>query len=156
MLVEEGFNVVSVDASDKMLKYALKARWERRKEAAFDQWGTVFLLLLNFRLETTKCSSFSYHFTRLHILCSVLCPHRYNNVHVFCRRHYLVVFQRDTNNLKQMLHWVLYSVLNKFIRLPTNQSFMLTVEGSNARVCTIKVCIHEYMYGALKKCLPAS
>uniref|UniRef100_UPI003AAA5BB5 glycine N-methyltransferase isoform X2 n=1 Tax=Centroberyx gerrardi TaxID=166262 RepID=UPI003AAA5BB5 len=38
MLVEEGFNMVSVDASDKMLKYALKARWERRKETAFDQW----------------------------------------------------------------------------------------------------------------------
>ncbi|XP_048830930.1 glycine N-methyltransferase [Brienomyrus brachyistius] len=38
MLVEEGFNMVSVDASDKMLKYALKARWERRKEPAFDQW----------------------------------------------------------------------------------------------------------------------
>lgn len=40
MLVEEGFDVVSVDASDKMLKYALKSRWERRKEPAFDQWGT--------------------------------------------------------------------------------------------------------------------
>lgn len=39
MLVEEGFNLVSVDASDKMLKYALKARWDRRKEPAFDQWG---------------------------------------------------------------------------------------------------------------------
>lgn len=39
MLVEEGFDVVSVDASDKMLKYALKSRWERRKEPAFDQWG---------------------------------------------------------------------------------------------------------------------
>ncbi|KAJ0062763.1 hypothetical protein NL108_004388, partial [Boleophthalmus pectinirostris] len=38
MLVEEGFNMTSVDASDKMLKYALKARWERRKEPAFDQW----------------------------------------------------------------------------------------------------------------------
>ncbi|CAI5695357.1 unnamed protein product [Oreochromis niloticus] len=38
MLVEEGFNLVSVDASDKMLKYALKARWDRRKEPAFDQW----------------------------------------------------------------------------------------------------------------------
>nr|XP_020479128.1 glycine N-methyltransferase isoform X3 [Monopterus albus] len=38
MLVEEGFNMVSVDASDKMLKYALTARWERRKETAFDQW----------------------------------------------------------------------------------------------------------------------
>lgn len=38
MLLEEGFEVVSVDASDKMLKYALKARWNRRKEAAFDNW----------------------------------------------------------------------------------------------------------------------
>ncbi|XP_076834158.1 glycine N-methyltransferase [Brachyhypopomus gauderio] len=38
MLLEEGFTVVSVDASDKMLKYALKARWDRRKETAFDQW----------------------------------------------------------------------------------------------------------------------
>lgn len=39
MLVEEGFQVVSVDASDKMLKYALKERWERRKEPGFDNWG---------------------------------------------------------------------------------------------------------------------
>lgn len=38
MLLEEGFEVVSVDASDKMLKYALKSRWERRKEPAFDNW----------------------------------------------------------------------------------------------------------------------
>ncbi|XP_073847894.1 glycine N-methyltransferase [Musca autumnalis] len=38
MLLEEGFEVVSVDASDKMLKYALKERWNRRKEAAFDNW----------------------------------------------------------------------------------------------------------------------
>ncbi|XP_040190265.1 glycine N-methyltransferase [Rana temporaria] len=38
MLVEEGFSVVSVDASDKMLKYALKTRWNRRKEPAFDRW----------------------------------------------------------------------------------------------------------------------
>ncbi|KAF5896231.1 glycine N-methyltransferase, partial [Clarias magur] len=38
MLLEEGFKVVSVDASDKMLKYALKERWERRKEPAFDNW----------------------------------------------------------------------------------------------------------------------
>lgn len=38
MLLEEGFNVVSVDASDKMLKYALKERWNRRKEEAFDKW----------------------------------------------------------------------------------------------------------------------
>nr|XP_033794753.1 glycine N-methyltransferase isoform X2 [Geotrypetes seraphini] len=38
MLVEEGFTVTSVDASDKMLKYALKQRWERRKEDAFDKW----------------------------------------------------------------------------------------------------------------------
>ncbi|KAK0163490.1 hypothetical protein PV327_007165 [Microctonus hyperodae] len=38
MLLEEGFDVVSVDASDKMLKYALKERWNRRKEATFDNW----------------------------------------------------------------------------------------------------------------------
>ncbi|KAI0241161.1 hypothetical protein LSAT2_000921 [Lamellibrachia satsuma] len=38
MLLEEGFNVVSTDASDKMLKYALEKRWRRRKEEAFDKW----------------------------------------------------------------------------------------------------------------------
>lgn len=38
MLLEEGFEVTSIDASDKMLKYALKKRWERRKEEAFDKW----------------------------------------------------------------------------------------------------------------------
>ncbi|KAL7300065.1 hypothetical protein TKK_0007075 [Trichogramma kaykai] len=38
MLLEEGFEVVSVDASDKMLKHALKTRWERRKEKSFDEW----------------------------------------------------------------------------------------------------------------------
>jgi len=41
MLVSEGFNVVSTDASDKMLKYALKERWNRRKDPAFDQWGNL-------------------------------------------------------------------------------------------------------------------
>lgn len=46
MLVEEGFNMMSVDASDKMLKYALKSRWERRKEPAFDQWGMALFILL--------------------------------------------------------------------------------------------------------------
>lgn len=48
MLVEEGFEVVSVDASDKMLKYALKERWNRRKEPGFDNWSRFFLLLLFF------------------------------------------------------------------------------------------------------------
>lgn len=38
MLLEEGFQVTSIDASDKMLKYALKKRWARRKEEAFDSW----------------------------------------------------------------------------------------------------------------------
>lgn len=33
------FNLVSCDASDKMLKYALKERWDRRKEPNFDNWG---------------------------------------------------------------------------------------------------------------------
>lgn len=59
MLIEEGFevgkkttmlifnnfsnkhlyHVVSIDASDKMLKYALKERWNRRKERNFDNWS---------------------------------------------------------------------------------------------------------------------
>lgn len=39
MLLEEGFKMFSVDASDKMLKYALKERWERRKDPAYDAWG---------------------------------------------------------------------------------------------------------------------
>lgn len=51
MLLEEGFEVVSVDASDKMLKYALKARWNRRDEPAFYNWGTCqlsfFLISIN-------------------------------------------------------------------------------------------------------------
>lgn len=38
MLLEEGFQVTSIDASDKMLKYALKKRWARRKEEPFDNW----------------------------------------------------------------------------------------------------------------------
>ncbi|GJQ74933.1 hypothetical protein Trydic_g9561 [Trypoxylus dichotomus] len=38
LLLEEGFEVVSADASDKMLKYAFKTRWSRRKEPAFDRW----------------------------------------------------------------------------------------------------------------------
>ncbi|XP_038213212.1 glycine N-methyltransferase [Zerene cesonia] len=38
MLVDEGFKVVSVDASDKMLKHALKARWEKRKDPRYDEW----------------------------------------------------------------------------------------------------------------------
>lgn len=39
MLVEEGFEVVSIDASDKMLKYALKDRWNRRHEKNFENWS---------------------------------------------------------------------------------------------------------------------
>lgn len=42
MLVDEGFKVVSVDASDKMLKHALKARWEKRKNPKYDEWGKYF------------------------------------------------------------------------------------------------------------------
>ena len=40
MLIEEGFSVTSCDFSDKMLKGAWNTRWNRRKEAAFDNWGT--------------------------------------------------------------------------------------------------------------------
>lgn len=38
MLLEEGFEVVSVDASDKMLKQAYKQRWDHRKEDIYDKW----------------------------------------------------------------------------------------------------------------------
>ncbi|XP_071493911.1 glycine N-methyltransferase-like [Diadema antillarum] len=38
MLLEEGFEVVSVDASDKMIMHAFRERWSRRKEDAFDKW----------------------------------------------------------------------------------------------------------------------
>uniref|UniRef100_T1IMM2 Glycine N-methyltransferase n=1 Tax=Strigamia maritima TaxID=126957 RepID=T1IMM2_STRMM len=38
LLLEQGFRLTSVDASDKMLKYALIERWDRRKEEAFDRW----------------------------------------------------------------------------------------------------------------------
>ena len=50
MLVEEGFEVVSCDASDKMLKYALKERWNRRKETNFDKWGMHTLITCYFQL----------------------------------------------------------------------------------------------------------
>ena len=43
MLVEEGFKMTSVDLSDKMLKYALKTRWNRRKEPSFDDWSKFVL-----------------------------------------------------------------------------------------------------------------
>ena len=39
MLLEEGFEMVSADASDKMLKEAYKIRWNRRREPIFDRWG---------------------------------------------------------------------------------------------------------------------
>lgn len=38
LLLEAGFKVTSTDASYQMLKYALKKRWAKRKEPAYDQW----------------------------------------------------------------------------------------------------------------------
>ncbi|XP_022081501.1 glycine N-methyltransferase-like [Acanthaster planci] len=38
MLLEEGFQVMSCDASDKMVLHAFRERWERRKEDCFDKW----------------------------------------------------------------------------------------------------------------------
>ena len=55
MLLEGGFNVMSTDASDKMLKYALKERWARRKEAAFDKWGNYSHLYLYFLFLQNVC-----------------------------------------------------------------------------------------------------
>lgn len=52
MLVDEGFNLVSVDASDKMLKHALKARWEKRKNPKYDEWGKWKQILTVTKLST--------------------------------------------------------------------------------------------------------
>ena len=43
MLIEEmgsipAFSLTSCDFSDKMLKHALKTRWDRRREQAFFDW----------------------------------------------------------------------------------------------------------------------
>ena len=46
MLLDEGFKVVSIDASDKMLKHALKARWEKRKDDRYDEWGVYLFIYL--------------------------------------------------------------------------------------------------------------
>lgn len=58
MLLEEGFEVVSVDASDKMLKYALKERWNRRKEDAFDNWSK-WMPLVSW-VNDSSCNSHSF------------------------------------------------------------------------------------------------
>lgn len=39
LLIEEGFDVVSIDASEKMLKYALRERAKRQNEAGFNRWS---------------------------------------------------------------------------------------------------------------------
>ena len=59
MLLQEGFQVTSCDASDKMLKYALKTRWERRKEDAFDKWGKIICVLLGILLVGGKVTTAS-------------------------------------------------------------------------------------------------
>ncbi len=59
MLLEEGFQVTSIDASDKMLKYALKKRWERRKEEAFDKWG-IYYSILHILASCLICSILSF------------------------------------------------------------------------------------------------
>ncbi|XP_071802665.1 glycine N-methyltransferase-like [Asterias amurensis] len=38
MLLEQGFHVMSCDASDKMILHAFRERWARRKEEMFDSW----------------------------------------------------------------------------------------------------------------------
>ena len=74
MLVEEGFNMVSVDASDKMLKYALKSRWERRKEPAFDQWGTALFHFVEIELLCLSEIKFSRHVFLFVVLFSLISP----------------------------------------------------------------------------------
>lgn len=51
LLLEEGFDVTSVDASDKMLKYALKSRWNHRKEAKYDKWSKINLIFFRYILK---------------------------------------------------------------------------------------------------------
>lgn len=60
MLVEEGFEVVSVDASDKMLKYALKERWNRRHEKGFDNWGRYTSVISSSELTTNNVYKISH------------------------------------------------------------------------------------------------
>ncbi len=60
MLLEEGFQVTSIDASDKMLKYALKKRWDRRKEEAFDKWGNRLKFHMSKKLLMLFSMLFSY------------------------------------------------------------------------------------------------
>jgi len=38
MLVEEGYKVNSIDASDPMIEYARRTRWDRRKDPGFRDW----------------------------------------------------------------------------------------------------------------------
>ena len=57
MLLAEGFNVVSTDASDKMLRYALKERWRRRKGEAFDKWGNYKNAPIDILIANTKLKS---------------------------------------------------------------------------------------------------
>ena len=63
MLVEDGFETVSSDASDKMLKTAYKIRWDRRKEPAFDQWGKLTWKLILFKNFSYK--NYSYRGRKL-------------------------------------------------------------------------------------------
>ena len=44
MLLEEGFKVMSCDASDKMVMHAFRERWDRRKEPEFDAWGKLLVI----------------------------------------------------------------------------------------------------------------
>ena len=82
MLVSEGFNVVSTDASDKMLKYALKERWNRRKDPAFDQWGIPLPLPLPWDV----FSSINWLF--------VVCPGYNNNNNNYHYFYYYLVYTR--------------------------------------------------------------
>ena len=46
MLLEQGFHVMSCDASDKMILHAFRERWARRKEEMFDSWGNETNLII--------------------------------------------------------------------------------------------------------------
>jgi hypothetical protein len=68
MLVEEGYEVVSIDASDKMLKYALKERWNRRREPNFDRWSKLIYAIFR-RKKTARCRNNEIFLKRLLLSC---------------------------------------------------------------------------------------
>ena len=72
MLLEDGFEVVSSDASDKMLKTAYKLRWDRRRETAFDNWSRCTNLfcsshILRYKMRSRKIPCTIFKMPSIHM-----------------------------------------------------------------------------------------